>query len=58
MSDSDSGDLKIIATPDTLVDYTQRVTLTVTGTESLPSKELAYEWECSKYNTNSLITKL
>ncbi|XP_039867914.1 polycystic kidney disease protein 1-like 2 [Simochromis diagramma] len=46
VSDSDSADLKIIATPDTLVDYTQRVTLTVTGTESLPSKELAYEWEC------------
>ncbi|XP_076743594.1 polycystin-1-like protein 2 [Maylandia zebra] len=48
VSDSDSADLKIIATPDTLVDYTQRVTLTVTGTESLPSKELAYEWECNK----------
>ncbi|XP_069030569.1 polycystin-1-like protein 2 [Embiotoca jacksoni] len=41
-----STDVKIIATPGTLVDYTQSVTLTVTGTESLPSKRLAYEWKC------------
>lgn len=56
MSDHDSADLKIIATPDTLVDYTQRVTLTVTGAEALPSKELAFEWKCSEYVSNSLTT--
>ncbi|XP_075966222.1 polycystin-1-like protein 2 [Anarhichas minor] len=38
--------LKITASPDTLVDHTQSVTLSVTGTESLPSKGLAFEWEC------------
>ncbi|XP_044057560.1 polycystic kidney disease protein 1-like 2 isoform X2 [Siniperca chuatsi] len=46
MSIDDSNDLKIIATPDTLVDYTQSVTLSVTGTESLPSKGLTFEWKC------------
>ncbi|XP_070762062.1 polycystin-1-like protein 2 [Enoplosus armatus] len=46
MSVDDSNDLKIIATPDALVDYTQSVTLSATGTESLPSKGLAFEWKC------------
>lgn len=46
----DDSQLKIISTPDTLVDYTQNVTLSVTGTESLPSKGLTFEWTCSKYN--------
>ncbi|XP_039983123.1 polycystic kidney disease protein 1-like 2 [Xiphias gladius] len=46
MSVDDSTDLRIIATPDTLVDYTQSVTLRVTGTESLPSKGLTFEWKC------------
>ncbi|XP_054473206.1 polycystic kidney disease protein 1-like 2 [Anoplopoma fimbria] len=40
--------LNITATPDTLVDYTQSVTLSVTGTESLPRKGLAFEWKCRK----------
>lgn len=48
--------LKITATPDILVDYTQSVTLSVTGTESLPSKGLTFEWRCGKYN-NELTTK-
>ncbi|XP_032371632.1 polycystic kidney disease protein 1-like 2 [Etheostoma spectabile] len=39
-------DLKITATPDTLVDYTQSVTLSVTGTESLSSRGLTFEWRC------------
>lgn len=43
-------DLKISATPDTLVDATQSVTLSVTGTELWTSKRLAYEWKCSKYH--------
>ncbi|XP_068452137.1 polycystin-1-like protein 2 [Clinocottus analis] len=38
--------LKITATPDTLVDSTQSVTLSVTGTESLASKGLTFEWKC------------
>lgn len=50
MSVDDSTDLKIIATPDTLVDNTRSVTLSVTGTELLPSKGLIFEWKCSKYN--------
>lgn len=50
MSVEESIDLKIIATPDTLVDNTQSVTLSVsvTGTESLPSKGLIFEWKCRK----------
>lgn len=48
MSIEESIDLKIIATPDTLVDNTQSVTLSVTGTESLPSKGLIFEWKCRK----------
>ncbi|XP_045888956.1 polycystic kidney disease protein 1-like 2 isoform X2 [Micropterus dolomieu] len=46
MSVYDSSGFKIIATPDTVVDYTQSVTLSVTGTESLPSKGLTFEWKC------------
>ncbi|XP_035483332.2 polycystic kidney disease protein 1-like 2 isoform X1 [Scophthalmus maximus] len=46
MSVDNSTDLKIIATPDTLINYTQSVTLRVNGTESLPSKGLAFEWKC------------
>ncbi|XP_036950669.1 polycystic kidney disease protein 1-like 2 isoform X1 [Acanthopagrus latus] len=42
----DSHDLKMIATPDTLVDYTQSVTLSTTWTESLPSKGLTFDWKC------------
>ncbi|KAM9366988.1 polycystin-1-like protein 2 [Symphorus nematophorus] len=42
-----SGDnLKITATPDTLVDYNQTVTLSLNGTESLPRKGLTFEWIC------------
>ncbi len=48
MSVDDSVDLKIVAAPDTLVDYTHSVTLSATGTESLHSKELTFEWKCSK----------
>lgn len=41
-------DLKIVKTPKILVDYTQNVTLNVSGTESLPSEGLTFEWKCSK----------
>ena len=56
MSDDDSYDLKINATPETLVDYNQSVTLTVNGSDSLPSEGLTFKWECSKYN-NCLTTE-
>ena len=42
-------DLKITAAPDAVVDNTESVTLSVTGTESLPSKGLIFEWKCGKY---------
>ncbi|KAK2854028.1 hypothetical protein Q5P01_006689 [Channa striata] len=41
-----STDLKIIATPGTLVEYNQTITLRATGTNSLPSKGLTLEWKC------------
>ncbi len=50
ISTDDAVKLKIITAPDTLVDYTQSVTLSAAGTESLPSKGLTFEWKCSKYN--------
>ncbi|KAM7406118.1 hypothetical protein PAMP_000517 [Pampus punctatissimus] len=46
MSVDDDYNLKINATPDSLVDYTQSVTLTLNRNESLPSKGLAFEWKC------------
>lgn len=52
MSVNDSTDLKIIATPDILIEYSQTVKLTASGTESLPSKGLTFEWKCSKYNNS------
>ncbi|XP_075878911.1 polycystin-1-like protein 2 [Nelusetta ayraudi] len=42
----DSVHLKVMATPEMLFDNSQSVTLTVHGTESLPSKGLIYEWKC------------
>lgn len=50
MGTDDSIDLKIIASPDTVADHAKNVVLTVTGTKTLPSKALAYEWECSKFS--------
>ncbi|XP_071766137.2 polycystin-1-like protein 2 [Centroberyx gerrardi] len=41
-----SYDLKIVATPDTVADYTQSVTLGVNGTGSLTSKGNTFEWKC------------
>ncbi|XP_047436040.1 polycystic kidney disease protein 1-like 2 isoform X3 [Mugil cephalus] len=46
MSVDDPTDLKVIATPDMVVDYTQNVVLRITGTESLPSEGLMLEWKC------------
>ncbi|XP_034536196.1 polycystic kidney disease protein 1-like 2 [Notolabrus celidotus] len=45
-SAEESVDLKIVKTPDSLVDYNQSVTLSVSGTESLPSKGLTFKWKC------------
>lgn len=50
MSVDDSIKVKIIATPNTLVDYSQSVTLSMTQTELLPSRGLMFEWECRKYH--------
>ncbi|XP_026176225.1 polycystic kidney disease protein 1-like 2 [Mastacembelus armatus] len=47
MSVYNSTHLKIIAAPDTLVDYNQSVTLRVSGIESLPSKGFTFEWRCN-----------
>ncbi|XP_061566502.1 polycystin-1-like protein 2 isoform X1 [Cololabis saira] len=53
----ESTDLKIMASPAAVVDHTQSITLTVTGTELLPSKALAYEWKCKGNCTCRDITK-
>ncbi|CAJ1049631.1 polycystic kidney disease protein 1-like 2 [Xyrichtys novacula] len=45
-STEESVDLKITATPDTVVDYTQSVTLNISGAESLPSEGLTFKWKC------------
>lgn len=58
MSVDDSYDFKIIATPDTLVDSTQSVTLKVNGSESLTSKGFIFEWTCSKYNNDLTFMKM
>ncbi|XP_019954244.2 polycystin-1-like protein 2 isoform X2 [Paralichthys olivaceus] len=42
----DSPDLEITAAPDTLTNYAHSVTLTVNGTESIPSEGLAFAWRC------------
>lgn len=54
-----SSDLKIHASPDSLVDWTQRVTLTGLGVDSLHSKQgLDFEWKCSKLNSHSHIIRM
>lgn len=40
-------DFKIIAAPDTLIDYSQSVTLNVHGPDL--SSGLSFEWKCRKY---------
>lgn len=50
MSVDDSIKVKIITTPDTLVDNSQSVTMSVTQTELLPSRGLVFEWKCRKYS--------
>ncbi|XP_026234452.1 polycystic kidney disease protein 1-like 2 [Anabas testudineus] len=46
MSVSNSTDLKIIQTPDTLIEYNQNVRLTASGTKSLSGKGLILQWKC------------
>ncbi|XP_059209203.1 polycystin-1-like protein 2 [Centropristis striata] len=41
-----TDDLEITSTPDPVADYSQSVTLSATGAESLPGKGLAFEWTC------------
>ncbi|XP_028258061.1 polycystic kidney disease protein 1-like 2 [Parambassis ranga] len=48
MTVEESMDLKIKATPESLDDYSQNITLTVTGMESLPRQSLLFEWTCKK----------
>lgn len=50
ISVDESIKVKISATPDTLVDNSQSVTLSVTQTELLPSSGLKFEWDCRKYS--------
>ncbi|XP_017296853.3 polycystic kidney disease protein 1-like 2 [Kryptolebias marmoratus] len=58
MTADSSTDLKIIASPDTLVDRTQSVTLTVPGADSLHSKKgLDFEWKCKGNCSCRNITK-
>ncbi|XP_019742004.1 polycystic kidney disease protein 1-like 2 [Hippocampus comes] len=41
-----SYDLKVISTPESVVDYTQNVTLSINGSVSLPSIGLEFKWKC------------
>lgn len=41
-------DVKIIAFPDTLIDYNHNITLSVAGIDSLLRTGLAFEWQCGK----------
>ncbi|XP_053283068.1 polycystic kidney disease protein 1-like 2 [Pleuronectes platessa] len=45
-SGADSPNLKITAAPASVINYANIVTLTVNGTESLPSKGLTFAWRC------------
>ncbi|XP_024909306.1 polycystic kidney disease protein 1-like 2 [Cynoglossus semilaevis] len=40
-------DVKIIAFPDTLIDYNHNITLSVAGIDSLLRTGLAFEWQCA-----------
>ncbi|XP_029000907.1 polycystic kidney disease protein 1-like 2 isoform X2 [Betta splendens] len=46
MSVSNSTALRIAASPDPVVDYSQTVRLTAAGAESLPTEGLTFEWKC------------
>ncbi|XP_058485671.1 polycystin-1-like protein 2 [Solea solea] len=41
-----TADVRIIAAPDSLSDYSHSVTLRAAGTEALPNTGLAFEWKC------------
>lgn len=59
MTADGATDLKIIASPDTVVDQTQSVTLTGAGAGSVHGKTaLDFEWKCSKLNSPSHATLL
>lgn len=45
-----SYDFKVISTPESVVDYTQNVTLSINGSVPLPSKGLEFKWKCSKFH--------
>ncbi|XP_077374484.1 polycystin-1-like protein 2 [Festucalex cinctus] len=46
MRNDESYDLKVISTPESVVDFTQNVTLSINGSVSLPSKGLEFKWKC------------
>ncbi|XP_061526662.1 polycystin-1-like protein 2 isoform X2 [Phycodurus eques] len=46
MATGESYDLKVISTPESVVDSTHNVTLSINGSVSLPSKGLKYKWNC------------
>ncbi|XP_057707318.1 polycystic kidney disease protein 1-like 2 isoform X1 [Corythoichthys intestinalis] len=43
----ESYDLKVISAPDSVVDYTHNVTLSINGSVPLPTKGLRFVWKCS-----------
>lgn len=47
-------DVKIIATPDTLIDNSQSVTLHVTGADLSSGNGLTFQWLCRKYSNLNL----
>ncbi|XP_061669953.1 polycystin-1-like protein 2 isoform X2 [Syngnathoides biaculeatus] len=46
MTPGESYDLKVISTPEFVIDYTRNVTLSIHGNVSLPSERLKYQWKC------------
>lgn len=49
-------DVKIVATPDTLIDNSQSVTLHVAGSDLSLDNGLNFEWKCRKYNNSNYKT--
>lgn len=46
--------MKIITTPDTLINNRQSVTLHVTGADLSSDNELTFQWKCRKYSFSNL----
>ncbi|XP_077451223.1 polycystin-1-like protein 2 [Stigmatopora argus] len=46
VSAGETYDLKVISAPDSVVDYTHNVTLSINGSVSMPSKGITFKWKC------------